>query len=257
MRISIITVCYNSATTIADTFRSVASQHYTKLEHIIIDGGSTDGTLQLIEEYATSQAVGRVKWLSEKDQGLYDAMNKGLIGCSGEVVGFLNADDFLAYPDAIADLAAIFNSKKPDCVYADLNYVAFDDSLKIVRKWRSGPYRKQSFLWGWMPPHPTFYAKTELYKKYGDYRLDLKSAADYELMLRFLCKYQATAAYLPQTLVHMRTGGISNASLKNRLLANQMDRKAWEINGLRPNFFTLFLKPLRKISQFAIIKREN
>lgn len=257
MRVSIITVCFNSIGTIQDTFQSVADQSYTDIEHLIIDGGSTDGTLELIEKYAASQPAGRVKWISEQDKGLYDAMNKGLSRCTGEVVGFLNSDDFFAYPDAVADLASLFQSSAMDCIYADLNYVDGLQANNIIRRWKSGNYKKNSFLWGWMPPHPTFYAKTALYKVHGNYRLDLKSASDYELMLRFLYKNKCKAAYLPKTLVHMRTGGISNASLKNRFMANRMDRQAWIVNDLRPYFFTLLLKPSRKISQFTLFSGGN
>lgn len=250
MRISIITVCFNSEKTIVDTFRSVAEQSHPDIEHVIVDGGSSDQTVSIIEKYASLQAVGRVRWLSEADQGLYDAMNKGLKLCTGEVVGFLNADDYYAYSDFIADLAALFEKDSVEAVYADLNYVAAQDTLQVIRRWKAGSYTPTSFLWGWMPPHPTFFAKTILYQRYGDYRLDLKSAADYELMLRFLYKNRVSATYLKKTGVLMRAGGVSNASLANRLVANQMDKKAWEINGLKPYFFSLWLKPLRKISQF-------
>lgn len=256
MLVSVITVCFNSAATIKDTFQSVAAQSHRELEHLIIDGGSTDGTLELIKSYAAAQAQGRVRWISEADKGLYDAMNKGIEMSSGELVGFLNADDFFAYPEAISDLASCCASAQTDCIYADLKYVDGIDTDKIRRTWKSGAFSASRFLWGWMPPHPTFYAKKSAYKAWGKYRLDFKSAADYELMLRFLVKHRASAAYLPKTLVHMRAGGVSNASLKNRLLANQMDRKAWEINGLRPYFFTLLLKPLSKISQFSIFNRK-
>ncbi len=250
MRVSIITVCFNSAGTIADTFRSVAAQTHAGTEHIVVDGGSTDGTVTLIQEYAAAQPSGRVKWVSEADKGLYDAMNKGLALCTGEVAGFLNADDFYAYPGAISDLVATFQAEKTACVYTDLHYVDAQQTGKVTRKWKAGKYQKNAFLWGWMPPHPTFYVKTAVYKRLGGYRLDLKSAADYELMLRFLHKNKITAAYLPKTTVLMRAGGVSNASVQNRLIANQMDRKAWVVNGLKPYFFTLWVKPLRKIGQF-------
>lgn len=250
MKISIITVCYQSAATLADTLASVKAQTYADIEHILIDGGSEDGSVAMIQAYAASRGNDKVKWVSENDQGLYDAMNKGLAMSSGKWVGFLNADDFFADETVVARLVAALTSSEADCLYSDLVYVHPQKTQQIVRRWRSGNYIKNAFLWGWMPPHPTFYAKKSVYDRLGGYRLDLGSAADYELMLRFMHKNSISSTYLKFTSVHMRAGGVSNAQLKNRLQANQNDRKAWELNGLKPYFFTLWLKPLRKITQF-------
>lgn len=246
--ISIITVCYNSAATLPDTLRSVAAQAGVRLQHVLVDGGSTDGTVALIETYAHEHDY--VAWISEKDHGLYDAMNKGLAMCTGEVIGLLNADDFYCRPDVLQLVAKSFAQEHTEGLYADLNYVDAEQTDKIVRRWKSGSYRPNSFLWGWMPPHPTFFVRKSVYERLGAFRLDMGSAADYELMLRFIHKNQIRLSYLPQTIIHMRAGGVSNKQLKNRMKANEMDRKAWEVNGLKPYFFTRWLKPLRKIKQF-------
>lgn len=246
--ISIITVCYNSAATLPDTLQSVAAQSGVKLEHVLVDGGSSDGTVGLIEAYANEHE--HVQWISEKDKGLYDAMNKGLAMCTGDVIGLLNADDFYSRKDALQLVAEKFVNENPDGLYADLNYVDAQQTNKIIRRWKSGNYRPNSFLWGWMPPHPTFFVSKKIYEQLGGFRLDMGSAADYELMLRFIHKNQIRLSYLPQTIIHMRAGGVSNKQLKNRMKANEMDHKAWEVNGLKPYFFTRWLKPLRKIKQF-------
>jgi glycosyltransferase involved in cell wall biosynthesis len=246
--ISIITVCYNSAATLPDTIRSVVAQVGMSIQHILVDGGSTDGSIALIEGYAREHK--HVVWVSEKDQGLYDAMNKGLSLCTGVVIGLLNADDFYCRTDALKLVAEKFAHENPDALYADLNYVDAGHADRIIRRWKSGIYKPNSFLWGWMPPHPTFFVRKEVYNQYGGFRLDMGSAADYELMLRFIHKNQIQLSYLPQTIIHMRAGGVSNKQLKNRMRANEMDNKAWEVNGLKPYFFTRWLKPLRKIKQF-------
>lgn len=250
MKITIITVCYQSAATLADTLASVKAQTYPNIEHLLVDGGSSDGSVAMIQAYAAEQGAEKVKWISEKDHGLYDAMNKGLAMSSGDWVGFLNADDFFADKEVVARIAAGLEHSQADCIYSDLVYVHPQNTHKIIRRWESGLFSPQAFLWGWMPPHPTFYVKKAIYDRLGGYRLDMGSAADYELMLRFLHKNRISWTYLKIVSVHMRAGGVSNAGLKNRLKANQNDRKAWKLNGLKPYFFTLWLKPLRKITQF-------
>ena len=245
-KISIITVCFNSEKTIEDTIKSVIAQDYPNLEYIIVDGKSTDNTLKIVEKYRQHIA----KIISEPDKGLYDAINKGIKYATGDIVGIINSDDILAYNQAISDIAQTFESGKHDAVYADLVYVKQDDVNTVTRKWISGNYKHGKFLWGWMPPHPTFYAKKNLFEKYGYYTLQLKSAADYELMLRFIHKHKISLGYLPKTLVKMRVGGMSNASLKNRIAANKEDQKAWKMNELTPYLFTPYLKPLRKVFQF-------
>ena len=246
MKISLITVTYNSAKTIKDTIDSVLSQDYKDLEYILVDGKSNDGTQQIIKGYGD-----RIfKFVSEKDQGMYDALNKGIEMATGEVIGILNSDDFYIDEQVISDIAQKFKEEKADAVYADMYYVDSQNTSKIIRHWVSGKAKKNSFRLGWMPPHPTFFVRKECYEKYGNFNLALKSAADYELMLRFMEKHKISAAYLERVIVKMRAGGMSNSSLKNRIQANRQDRKAWKINDLKPSPFTLFLKPLRKIGQY-------
>ncbi len=250
VRLSILTVCYNSVATIGDTLRSVAMQNYPHYEHVLVDGGSTDGTVELIQEFAKQHPEKNIRWTSEPDKGLYDAMNKGIARCNGDFIGTLNADDFYTNQEVLSDVMRTLDEHNAIALYADLDYVHAENVNKPVRKWHSGTYKRNAFLWGWMPPHPTFFVHKSLYKQFGHFRLDLKSAADYELMLRFIHKHGIVPVYLPLTIIHMRVGGVSNASISNRLAANKMDRKAWKVNGLSPYFFTLWLKPLRKIGQF-------
>ncbi|MCK5782401.1 MAG: glycosyltransferase [Flavobacteriales bacterium] len=245
MRVSIITSSYNSSETIADTIYSVNSQTHQEIEHVFIDGKSSDHSVEIINNTSTREKV----VISEKDKGIYDAMNKGLSQVSGELIAILNSDDFYNGEDVVSDVVTLFKESGADAVYADLDYVT-EDTTKIVRKWRSGYYEHGMFKWGWMPPHPTLFVKKEVYEKYGNFNLDLKSAADYEIMLRFIHKNEIKLAYLPRVTVKMRVGGLSNSSLKHRLFANMEDRKAWTINNLKPNLFTLYLKPLRKIFQY-------
>lgn len=246
MKISIITVVYNGAATIGDCIRSVLGQDFCNKEYIIIDGASKDGTMQIVSGFSDQIQIVR----SEPDAGIYDAMNKGIALATGDVIGILNADDMYADGQVLSRVAASFAD--PDCEgsYSDLVYVDAPTAQRITRKWIAGTYRPQSFLWGWMPPHPTLFLRKEVYEKYGSFRLDMGSAADYELMLRILYKHEIKTKYIPEILVKMRAGGVSNLSLANRLKANRNDRHAWEVNGLQPFPFTLWLKPLRKIHQF-------
>lgn len=246
MKVSIITVTYNSAATLAETLRSIADQDYKDLELIIVDGGSTDGTLGILED---NQSI-VTKFVSEKDNGLYDAINKGIAMASGELVGILHSDDFYIHSKVISNYVACFQSTQADAVYADLFYVDRNDTNRIIRKWKSGTYSNRSFYRGWMPPHPTFFVKRSLYEQFGKFDLQFKTAADYELMLRFILKEKIKIAYLPEFTVKMRMGGASNASISNRINANLEDREAWRKNNLKPSFYTLYLKPLRKLLQF-------
>jgi glycosyltransferase involved in cell wall biosynthesis len=243
-KVSIITVCYNSAKTVEDTIQSVVNQTYPNIEYIIVDGLSTDNTIEIINKHKVTKVV------SEKDNGLYDAINKGIGLASGEIIANLNSDDFYIDDDVISDVVAKFEEEKTDLLYSDLYYVEEENTDKITRYWKSGKYNKGAFYKGWMPPHPTFFVKKEVYTKYGVFNLNLKSAADYEIMLRFIHRYECSVSYLNRVTVRMRVGGVSNASLSNRIKANREDKKAWKINGLTPKPFTLILKPLSKISQF-------
>ena len=248
MKISIITVAYNAEATIAEAVASVVSQRQDgfELEYIIVDGASTDETLAALEPH--SDGIAHI--ISEPDRGLYDAMNKGVAAATGDFIGILNADDTYAHNGVLAAVAARLEETGADALYGDLDYVAADGTGRVVRRWRSGEMGARSFLRGWMPPHPTFFLAKSVYDEHGEYSLDLRSAADYELMLRMLHKHRVRAAYIPDVLVKMQTGGMSNASWTNRLRANREDRAAWRMNGLRPMPWTLVIKPLRKLGQW-------
>lgn len=216
------------------------------MEYIIIDGGSTDGTLDIISKYRNRIAT----IISEPDAGFYHAINKGITLATGDIIGNLNSDDFYPSQTIISQVVSAFSNNAVEAVYGDLHYVDKSNTQKIIRNWRAGQYSEELFFNGWMPPHPTFFVKKEVYNKYGVFNTELKSAADYEIMLRFIHRYKISIAYLPQVLVKMRVGGKSNITILNRIKANLEDRKAWKINGLRPGFLTLFLKPLLKLSQY-------
>jgi len=244
VKVSIITIAYNSAETIEDTIKSVVGQDYCNIEYIIIDGGSTDDTLSIVERYKESIST----IVSEPDKGIYDAMNKGVQNATGDIIGILNSDDIYANETVISDVVKAIGDS--DSIYADLVYVDRENTEKVNRYWQSGEYKAGSFKKGWMPPHPTFFIKKSCYDKYGTYNLKLKSAADYELMLRMLHKHKISVTYLPKVITKMRVGGQSNVTLKNRLKANKEDRLAWTINDLKPGPLTLTMKPVRKIGQF-------
>jgi glycosyltransferase len=243
--VSIITATFNAETTLSDCVESVSEQS-VDVEHIIIDGASTDGTLKIVEHYRDSLA----KVISEPDKGIYDAMNKGLKLATGDVIGILNADDFYASSDVLKKVANAFSDPDVDACYGDLVYVDSKDTNKVTRYWHSGNFNPRKFYWGWMPPHPTFFVRRSVYEKHGLFNLNLGSAADYESMLRLLLKHQLKAVYIPEVLVHMRTGGESNVSLSNRLKANRNDRRAWDVNDLEPYLWTILFKPLRKVGQW-------
>ena len=248
MKISVITVCLNAAETIADTIDSIRRQSHPDIEYIVVDGGSTDGTLSIIEQNRDVVSV----LSSGPDNGMYDAANKGISSAKGEVVGMLNADDFYADDDVLKDVA-LSMADGSDAAYGNLHYVDRDHPQTIKRNWVSGRYQKNSFKFGWMPPHPTFFLRKSAYDSFGSFRSDFESAADYELMLRMLYKHSLKPCYIDRVLVKMREGGMSNITLKNRIRANKEDRKAWAINGLHAAWYTLHLKPLSKLKQFATI----
>jgi glycosyltransferase involved in cell wall biosynthesis len=244
MRISIITVSFNSAATIRQTIESVLAQDYKDLEYIVVDGASKDGTVEILQSFGD-----RLKFISEPDKGIYDAMNKGLKMATGQVIGTIGGDDFYPNPSIIGSVAEAFVKFGTDAVYGDIQFINPDDIHTIVRKWQAGNYNRANWLKGWMPPHLSFYLKKSAFDQFGDYITDFTCAGDYELMLRMMFKHELTAQYLPKMLMTMRNGGTSTASLKHRYRANMEDRKAWRINGLKPHWYTLWMKPLSKISQ--------
>jgi glycosyltransferase involved in cell wall biosynthesis len=243
--ITIVTSSFNAADTLAECIRSVSKQSRI-VRHVLVDGGSTDSTESIIQ----SNLVGLTTVIKEPDRGTYDALNKGILVAADGIVGILHADDLFADEEVIETVAEAFKDSQIDAVYGDLDYVDKTNAGKIVRRWRAGEYRSQSFYHGWMPPHPTFFVRRECFEKYGLYRLDLGTAADYELMLRFLLVHKIRVKYIPRVLVKMRVGGASNSSISARLKANRMDRKAWQVNGLKPYPWTLLAKPLRKLGQW-------
>ena len=247
MKVSIITATYNSQDTIQSCIDSIHSQNYENIEHIVVDGNSTDNTLSIIKSNKN------IKLISEKDSGVYEAMNKGLKMASGDIIGILNSDDLLF--DSTIIEKVVKNIGNYDSLFGSLYFVKRDNTNKITRVWKSSAFKKYKFKYGWMLPHPTLFLKKQIYEKYGMFRTDLKFSADYELMLRFLYKNNITAILLSEFMVKMREGGISNMSLKNRIMANKEDRRSWEINGLKMPLFLPILKPLRKVFQFLILKK--
>jgi glycosyltransferase involved in cell wall biosynthesis len=228
MKFSIITVCRNAAATIPDTLAAVRQQQYGEVEHLVIDGGSTDATLAILQ--APENA--RVKWLSEADRGIYDAMNKGLALASGEVIGFLNADDLYADNGVLARVASEFAAPEVDGVYGDLVYVDRQHPEKVSRYWRSCPYRPGLFQRGWAPPHPTFFVRREVYQRFGGFNVKYGLAADAELMLRFIARHGITTKYINHVMVRMRLGGVTNQSLRNIIVQNQEIFAAFRDNDI-------------------------
>lgn len=254
MKVSIITVVWNNADTIKDAIESVLNQTYKNIEYIIVDGGSTDGTIEIIQSYGNKIS----KFISEKDEGIYDAMNKGIKLATGDIVGILNSDDFYKSNDVIETVVREFISKDIDCLYGDLEYVDKNDTSKVIRYWKSNPYKEGLFQKGWHPPHPTFFVKREIYYKYGMFNTNFKIAADYELMLRFLEKYKIKSSYIPKVLVRMRLGGASNKSVINIIKANIECYKAWKVNNLRVNPISILIaKPFSKLLQYKFFARNN
>ncbi|MBI5401661.1 glycosyltransferase [Candidatus Wolfebacteria bacterium] len=246
MKVSIITVVFNNKKFIESAIKSVLSQTYPDIEYIVIDGGSTDGTLEIINKYRDRIA----KFVSEPDKGIYDAMNKGLKLATGEIVGILNSDDFYADENSIKIVVKEMGKSGAGCLWGDLVIVDRNNPDKVVRFWKSSPYFDGKFKTGWHPPHTTFFVRKKIYDKYGFLNLDFKIAADYELMLRFLEKHKVSSGYIPKVFVKMRGGG---ASAKNIIKANIESYRAWKVNGLKISFLRIFLKPLSKI--FQLIKR--
>lgn len=245
MKISLITVIFNNAETLKATIDSVVKQSYSNIEYIIVDGVSTDGSLDIINQHKDKITT----FISEPDKGLYDALNKGIRLATGDVVGFIHADDLYASDRIIAQVAKAFEVTGADAVYGDLYYVQKDNPDKIIRYWKSNPFQYSLLKKGWMPPHPTFFVKRELYHRYGMFDTRYRIAADYDLMLRFLGKYRITATYVPEVFIRMRMGGVSNRSLKNIVCKMKEDYSAITRNDVG-NLFTLLLKNISKFNQF-------
>lgn len=246
MKISIITVVRNGEQTIRDTIECVLAQSYADIEYIVVDGKSSDGTLDIVKSYGNQ--IDTV--ISEKDNGIYDAMNKGLRLATGDYIGFLNADDFYAHPHVVAELAKTAKATRADCLYGDLVFVDQEDTDKVVRYWQAGNFNRYKMLFGWSVPHPTFFVKRSIFEQYGLFRENFGLSGDYEMMVRFFFKERINAAYLPEILVRMRVGGAGNSGFKSKWKGNREDFQAWKQNGLKIPFITILLKPIRKIPQF-------
>ena len=253
MKVSIITVVYNNRNTIKDAIESVLNQTYKNIEYIIVDGASTDGTIDIVKSYGDKIT----KFISEPDKGIYDAMNKGIALATGDVVGILNSDDFYKSNDILEIVVNEFKKSKIDSVYADLQYVDAVDTDKVIRYWKSRPYNDKLFKKGWHPAHPTFFVRKDIYDKHGLFDMDFKIAADYELMLRFLERYKITTKYIPIVFVRMRVGGESNRSIKNIVIANMESFGAWRHNGLSINPFVFMFKPFSKVLQYLHIFKDT
>ncbi len=246
MKLSVITVVYNAAATIEDTLRSVAAQTHPDVEHIVIDGGSNDGTLAILERYRG----GIARLVSEPDCGIYDAMNKGIALAGGEVIGLLNADDVYADGRVLGKIAQRFADPGVEACYGDLVYVAQDDPQRVVRYWKSCAYRDGLFEKGWIPPHPTFFVRRSVYQRYGGFDLTYRLQSDFELTMRFLAVHHIRSVHVPEILVRMRTGGVSNRRLTNILKGNLEAYRACRKNGLKVSRWFIARKILSRIPQF-------
>lgn len=251
-KVTVITVSFNSSKTILGTLQSVAGQSYPSLEHIIIDGGSTDNTLQIIRNFCSKHVL---ILISEPDDGIYDAMNKGISLATGDIVAILNSDDLYQDYKVIEKVVTMFEKNRVDCVFGDLVYVDPIDTNKILRKWTASDFVPGSFKFGWHPPHPSFFVRRDVYENFGKFDVSLKVSADFEIMLRFLERCRIRSIYLPETLVKMRVGGESGKSLKNILIGNQNILKAFDKNNVPVNkVFYPFFRLVPKL--IDLIKRK-
>lgn len=247
MKISIVTVVYNNAATIEHTIQSVLSQHYRDVEYIIVDGLSTDGTIDIIKKYESKIAT----FISEKDNGMYDAINKGIKAATGDVIGILNADDFYYDDDVLIKIANTFQQEKHiDAVIADIVFIKDDDDRRILRHYRSNHWRPSKFAWGYMPPHPSFFCKKHLFEKYGYYKTDYKIAADYELLIRFLLVNKIPFKYLPINTTKMRMGGKSTKNINSIITLNKEIRKGCKENNISSNYLMIYSKYFFKPFEF-------
>ena len=246
IKISIITVCYNSEKTLESTIRSVAAQDYPQLEYIVVDGGSKDGTLAIAEKYSATIS----KIISERDEGMYDAMNKGIRAAGGEVVGILNSDDFFFDNQVVSRVAKAFEEGGTDATIGDIVFVKNKAEDQVLRRYSAKKWRPERFAWGYMPPHPSFFVKRSLFSKFGFYKTDYKIAADYELLIRFLQVHQISWKYLPLTTTKMRMGGKSTRGLKSLLTLNKEIARACKENGLYSNYPMIYSKYLFKPFEF-------
>jgi glycosyltransferase involved in cell wall biosynthesis len=245
MKISIITVTYNSAATLAHTLESVHAQDYPDIEHVLVDGASNDHTVAIIQSFPHV-----AKWVSEKDNGLYDAINKGIKMATGDVIGILNSDDFFPGKHIVSRIARAFSENNVAAVYGDIAFVRPGRLEKVVRLYSSKKFTPRRFGYGYMPAHPSFYVRKTCYDTMGVYKTDYTIAADYELLMRFIFKYAIPYAYIPEILVYMRTGGVSNKNISSRYTLNKEIIRACRENGVNTNMALLSLKYINKIFEY-------
>lgn len=252
MKISVVTAVYNRVHTILDAVESIQNQSYSNIEHVIQDGGSGDGTLERIAPIMGSATT----LVSERDNGIYDAINRGIARASGEVIGLMHSDDLFAHSQVLERVAEKFADPSVDGVYGDLEYVAATDTQKVVRYWKSGEYTPKRLARGWMPPHPTLYLRREVFDRFGLYDTSFSIAADYDAMLRYLAKGQITLAYIPEVMVRMRLGGESNRSLERIVRKTREDYRAIRNNQVG-GLGTLAAKNFSKIGQFFVKEQKT
>lgn len=249
MKVSIITVTYNSAKTLADTIQSVLDQTYTDIEYLIIDGASLDGTIEVIKRFEPLFNA-RMRWMSEKDHGIYDAMNKGIAMATGDVIGILNSDDYYTSNDVIERMASEFNDPELDAVYGDIHFIRDGEPNKCVRYYSSKHFHPKWLRFGMMPAHPSFYCRNAVYKKVGNYKTDYKIGADYDMMVRMFWVHHINARHLQMDFVTMRTGGASTRDIHSRLALIKEDVRACRENGLYTNILMISMKFFYKIFEF-------
>lgn len=247
MKFSILTAVWNRAGTLGDALDSLAAQSHRDYEHIVQDGKSTDGTLDLL----AARPDPRRHLVSASDGGIYDALNRGLARCQGDVIGLLHSDDFFAHPRVLANVAARFEETEADAVYGNLDYVAASDTSRVIRHWHAGDYRPAKLRQGWMPPHPALFLRRSVIERLGGYDTSYRIAADYDTILRYFGRGGISAAWLPEVLVKMRVGGESNRSLGRILLKSREDYRALRTNGVG-GFGSLAWKNLSKLNQFVV-----
>jgi len=250
MKISIITATYNSGKTLRDTIESVLRQSYTDYEYILKDGGSKDDTLEIVKAYAPKFGD-KIKVISEPDQGIYDAMNKGIQMATGDVIGILNSDDFYTSADALQVIADTFANNDIDATYGDIHFVNDDDLSKCVRYYSSAIFRRSFMRFGLMPAHPSFYCKKAVYEKYGSFDTSYKVAADFENLLRIIYVGNIRTKYIPKDFVTMRTGGASTAGLSSRTQIMKDHLRALKANGIYSNVFLLSLRYVYKVYELV------
>lgn len=243
MKITIITVCYNSASHIEDAINSVAGQDYQEIEHIVIDGNSDDGTRQILEKHSGKLA----DWISEPDRGIYDAMNKGIKKANGDVIGILNSDDFYFDNQVLTKVAKAFSDIETDAVFGDLIFVNPNDLSQTIRTYSSNSWHPGKFAKGYMPAHPTFFVRKKFYEKYGLFETDYKIAADYEMLIRLLYVHQLNYKYLPLKMVKMRKGGVSSNGIRSNITLNNEIMRACRKHGIKTNAFKIYPKYFRKV----------